>query len=245
MKTLAIGAVAAAAIGSSATAQSSDWEFQATLYGWLPGMDVTSDTDFGRVTPSLSSSDVLDNLDFAFMGVFEARTGPWSLIADLVYSDLSASQPTPLGIAFSQAVVTTKLTMLSGYALYRIQDDSDIKIDLGGGLRAFGLDFGLSLTPGALQGVSKDVSESWVNPLIAGRIIVPFDDNWFATAFADFGGTASDDQTWQALVSLGYQFNDNWSMQFGYRWLDLQHPVGDNDTEIELGGPFIGASYRF
>lgn len=245
MRISAIGAAIAAVIGSSAAAQDADWEFQATLYGWLPGMDVTTDTDFGTVTPSLSTSDVLDNLDFAFMGVFEAQRGPWSLIADFIYADLSASQPSPFGLAFSEAAVTTKLSALSGYAMYRVYDNPDAQIDIGGGFRGFGLDIGLSLTPGRRDGVSRDESETWINPLVAGRIIIPFNDNWFAAVFADFGGTASDDQTWQALGSIGYRFNDRWSMQVGYRWMDLEHPVGDNDTKISLGGPFIGASYRF
>jgi len=245
MRSMFLGAALVTVLSGPAVAQSAGWDYQATLYGWVPGLSATVDTQFGQVDSKATGSDVLDNLDFAFMGVFEARHERWSLIADLLYTKLSASQNTPLGLAFSSAEVKTKLGALSGYALYRVYDGPGASIDLGGGFRAFGVDLDLSLNPGARPGRSSSSSDSWVDPLIAGRIIIPFDDSWFATAFADFGGTASDDQTWQALATVGYRFNDKWSVQAGYRQMDLEHTLGGNDSTISLSGPFIGGSFRF
>lgn len=36
----------------------------------------------------------LSNLDFALMGIFEARKGDWALAMDLVYNDFSGEQGT-------------------------------------------------------------------------------------------------------------------------------------------------------
>lgn len=53
--------------------------------------------------------------------------------------------------------------------------------------------------------------------------MVPLDERWFLTGFADFGGSGADNQTWQAYGGLGYNFNDAWSMQVGWRHMDLTH----------------------
>lgn len=243
-KTTAACALVALLAGPAA-AQDSDWEFGATIYGWVPSLGASVDTAFGTIESDASGNSVLSNLDMAFMGVFEARNGPWSVIGDLLYSDLSASQPTPFGGLFSEAVVETKIAAFSGYLTYRVYETSGVTIDVGGGFRAFGVDLGVTLNPGILAGQSSTSSDSWVNPLLAGRIIVPFNDKWFGTAFVDFGGTGSDDKTWQALASVGYKFDDRWSMQLGYRQMDLTHDLGGNPATISMSGPIIGATFKF
>ena len=94
-------------------------------------------------------------------------------------------------------------------------------------------------------GLSSSASESWVDPLIAARFIVPMSEKWFATAFLDLGGTGSNDNTWQAFASVGYRFNERWSTQLGYRYLDIEKEIGGEDASIELYGPLIGVTARF
>ena len=244
MKQLLLGSVLGLAAGS-ASAQNSDWEYAATLYGWLPGLGVETETAFGTVDADVSASDLLSALDMAFMAAFEARTGPWSILGDIVYSDLSASQPTPFGALFTEAQVKSKLTLLSGYVAYRVYDTADVAIDLAGGFRAFDVDMTVSLTPGAAAGRSRSSSDRWINPVLGARAIVNFNEKWFGTAFVDFGGTGSDDNTWQALATVGYRFNERWSTQIGYRYLQFEHSLGGNDTTMSLSGALIGVTARF
>jgi hypothetical protein len=238
------GALAMLACGP-AMAQSADWSYAATIYGWVPALGTKVDTAYGTIDAGLSSSDALSNLDFAFMGVFEARNGPWSVIVDGLYTDLSLSQPTPFGVLFSDAAIKTKLSAVSGYLAYRVYDTSGMAIDIAGGLRAFGVDMAVTLNPGTLPAESSTASKTWVVPVIGARMIVPFNDKWSATVFVDFGGTGSDDQTWQALASINYRINDNWSTRVGYREMDLENVIGGRATKINLSGPFIAASYNF
>jgi hypothetical protein len=245
MKTIATAGALAMLLCGPAMAEGSDWSYAATLYGWTPALGTEVVTAFGTVDADLSISDALSNLDFAFMGIFEARNGPWSIIVDGLYTDLSLSQTTPFGVLFSDVAIKTKLAALSGYVAYRVYDSPGIMIDIAGGFRAMGVDMTVTFNPGTLPGQSSTASESWVVPLIAARMIVPFNDKWSATAFVDFGATGSDDHTWQALASVNYAINDNWSTSFGYRVMDLENIIGGRPTAINLSGPFIAASYRF
>lgn len=232
-------------IAAPAAAQSPDWTFSGSLYAWLPGMSASTQTQFGTLNSDVSGSDALSDLDMAFMGIFEAQRGKWGLIGDLLYVDMSASKDTPFGLKFSDAETDVKTTAFSGYVTYRVYEDAKVAVDLGGGFRAFGVDLDLTLNPGDDPGESSSASKTWVDPLIAGRAIVPINEKWFATAFADFGGTGSDDMTWQALASVGYRIDARWSAQFAYRYMDIEKPIGGNDTSIELYGPLIGVTARF
>ena len=84
-----------------------------------------------------------------------------------------------------------------------------------------------------------------VVPVIGARAILPINDKWSFTALADAGGSGDDTRTWQALATVRYAFNERWTAVAGYRYMDIEKPVGGNDTEIELYGPAIGVSYHF
>ena len=85
---LTAGMISLALPLSQAAAESSDerWQYEAAVYLWgasLGGATATGD-DF-----EMSFGDILDNLDMTFMGMLQARKGKWSLLADVIYMDLS------------------------------------------------------------------------------------------------------------------------------------------------------------
>jgi opacity protein-like surface antigen len=238
---LALSLAAAAPV----SAQGTDWSYAAVIYAWLPGIDSSFETEFGTVESSLSTGDVLDDLDFAFMGAFEARTGNWSLIGDLLYSRLSDGRATPRGVLFSEATLKTSVTALTGYALYRLSGDAPVAADLGLGFRAFNVTADATLTSASrLETRSASGDSNWVDPLIAGRLIVPFDDLWSGTLIADAGGTGASD-TWQALATVNYRISDAWSVNAGYRYMSIEKELSGIPTTLDLSGPLIGFSYRF
>ena len=229
-------------------AAAQDWTYEATLYGWLPAMDVSVDTRFGEVESSGSSSDALSALDMAFMGAFQARRGKWGLAADLLYTDLSNSQDTKFGLAFKDTEVDLKMTALSAYALYRVHETEAVAIDVGGGFRAFGMKIDTSLNAASPDVSDRDLSvdTSWVDPLLAARVIAPFGDKWFGTAYADAGGyITQDSSTWQVVGTVGYRFSERWSAQFGYRYMNIEKESNDKDVSVDLYGPLVGVSVSF
>jgi len=222
------------------------WTFAVSPYLWAPGVSSAIDTRFGELSTDASIGDVVSSTNFALMGLFEARNGRWGLIADLVYSDLSERNDTPFGVLFSQARVDTRLTLASVYSAYRVYETPQVAVDVLGGARSVSMDIEVSLSPGALPGQSFGLSEDWVDPLIGGRVRVDFADQWFGTVFADVGGFDGDsDSSWQAVAILGYQFNDRWSLQGGWRQLSIDKEIEGRDTSIDLGGPLLGFTARF
>lgn len=228
----------------SAAAQDADWTYKATLYGWFPGLSATVDTRFGTIESDSSSSDALSDLDMAFMGSFAAQRGRWGLLGDLLYTDLSSSQATPFAL-YGDGTVGVKMTAISGYALYRVTTDPKVVLDLGAGFRNFNVDIDVSLSPGALAGASQTIDGNWTDPLIAARLAVPVAEDWFLMGFADWGGTGSGDQSWQIYAGAGYEFNDRWSTQLGYRYMDISKELDGRDVSLGLSGPVLALTYSF
>jgi outer membrane receptor protein involved in Fe transport len=236
----------AVALATPALAQDSGWSFALSPYAWTPGLTSSVETAWGTVEVDKSIGDVLSDLDLAFMGAFEARNGRWSLIADLFYANLSQSRPTPLGMLFSRAEFETEAKLLSGYAGYRVFENDQVALDAMVGLRINSVDLDISLSPGLLQGQRFGASETWVDPLIGGRARFAITDRWFATALVDVGGfRGGSDLTWQIFGSLGYQFNERWSVQGGWRYVVIEKTINGRDVELDLNGPLLGFTVRF
>lgn len=236
----------AVALATPALAQDSGWSFALSPYAWTPGLTSSVETAWGTVEVDKSIGDVLSDLDLAFMGAFEARNGRWSLITDLFYADLSQSRSTPLGVLFSRAKIETEAKILNGYVGYRVFEGGQVAVDLMAGFRVNSIDLDLSLAPGLLAGQRFGMSETWVDPLIGGRMRFDITDGWFATVFADVGGfRVGSDLTWQIFGSLGYQFNGRWSVQGGWRYFAIEKTINGRDIEIDLNGPLLGFTMRF
>jgi hypothetical protein len=227
-------------------AQTPGWSFAFSPYFWTPGINASVATGLGTVGVDKSSSDVLSDLDLAFMAAFEARNGRWGLIADLFYADLSQSRATPLGLLFTRARLETEAKELSAYATYRVSEDQQVTLDLMAGFRVSSVDLDLSLSPGLLPSQRIGVSETWIDPVIGGRARLALGDRWFAVAFGDVGGAGGDsDLTWQAFASLGYRFDQRWSVQGGWRYFSAEKEIEGRDVKIDFNGPLIGLTLRF
>jgi outer membrane receptor protein involved in Fe transport len=233
-------------VAGPAVAQDSQWTYEASLYAWVPGASTKVDTRFGTVDADTSGSDALSGLQMAFMGTFQANNGTWGAIGDLLYANLGQSADSPLDLRFKDVDVDLGMTAFSGYVTYRVHEQDGLAVDLAGGFRYFNVSLDTTFNSAdARPDVDLDASESWAVPLIGARVIVPFNDKWFGTAFGDFGGTGDNDQTWQAFASVGYRFDERWSAQLGYRYMSVEKEIGGADTTIGLSGPLLGVSMQF
>jgi hypothetical protein len=243
--TTAAAVTALIALSGTASAQGTPWSYEATIYLFGAESTVGLDTPDRNLESTLSFADALENLDFAFMGTFVARNGPWSLMADYNYTDLGFSNATP-GSAFSGLDTAAKTQFLSGYVGYRVHDTPTAHIDLAGGFRWFSSDTTLTLTPGTQLGQSFTADQSWTDPVIAAKAGVTFSDRWSGTAFADYGGFTDDSETWQVLFSFDYALNDRWLLRGGYRYISFENETDAGDTfSFSQSGPVFGATFRF
>lgn len=240
-----IAAVLALSAGQ-AGAQDNGWRMTVTPYLWLPDSRISVDTPRGTVSGELSIGDALQNLDFAFMGAIEARNGKWSLMSDILYFDLSAAAATPLGGLFNTAVIRSDITAFSVLAAYRVHQSDKFAVDVGAGLRAWWLSSEVALSGGVLAPEQSSTSDNWVDPIIAVRGKLDFGDRWFGTFHLDAGGFGvGSDHSYQAIVTVGYDVNERWSVQGGWRYIDFSRDEGGNQLDFSQSGLVLGASYRF
>ena len=237
-----------AAIATPGTAAAdTDWEYTAKLYGWFPGVTTTVETPVGEVEAEVDFDEILETLDLAFLGAFEARKGRVSLISDLQFFDVSAETERAPG-AFTGAEIDSQLLIFSAYATYALVDSDDLHFDVGGGLRYNGTSVEAALAQEGGGAPSFEDDGGWTDLLLAARVRSQFSDKWYGTGYADVGGFGIEDSselTWQVSAALGYEFNDTWSMVGGYRHYSVEHGEDLVTTTIEVSGPFLGVDIAF
>ncbi|MEL6362522.1 MAG: hypothetical protein AAFR21_15700 [Pseudomonadota bacterium] len=250
LKNLLVTSALSTVVALSGPAAAEDnWDFTTTAYGWFAGLSGTVETPIGDVETEVDFGDILESLDIAFLGAFDARKNRLSLIADVQYFDLSSDVDVPTGALFSGGEADSQTVLLSAYAAYALVDNDDMRFELGGGLRYTYADIDVDLVgqePVADQSVSVD--GDYVDLLIAARLTRNFTDRLYGVAFADVGGFGiedSSDLTWQAAGVVGYRFNEKWSVLGGYRHLSIHREFGPTDTTTEVSGPFLGFQASF
>lgn len=242
MKT-AIATAASVLLASAASAQDMDWKYSLTAYLWTTKTSVTAETPKGEtIDAELSFSDALQDLEFAFMGAFEARKGKLSLFTDGMYFRLSPTNSTP-GPITDSVTVRTQMTVISGYAAYRIHDEPSIAVDLAGGFRWASLDSDVSTTGPLTTEFSSN--DDWIEPVIGVRLSTQISEKVSATLFADYGGFSGDSSTWQTAVSVGYALNDRWTLRGGYRYMEFDREIDGRDFSMDQSGLLLGATYNF
>ncbi|GGD02443.1 outer membrane beta-barrel protein [Aquisalinus flavus] len=252
MSTKFLSLLAVLALPGTAVAQSSEpenkWEYIATAYGWFPGVSTTVETPIGDVEADVDFDEILETLDIAVLGAFEARKGRVALIGDLQFFDVSADTERAPG-AFTGAEIDSQLMIFSAYATYALVDSDDLRFDVGGGLRYNGSSVEAQLIQeGGADGPFFEDDGGWTDLLLAARVYRQFSDKWYGTGYADVGGFGIEDSselTWQLSAGLGYQFNDKWSTVGGYRHYSVEHGDDLVTATIEVSGPFLGVQARF
>jgi opacity protein-like surface antigen len=232
------------------------WQFELTPY--LLGAGLNGTTGIGPVTSKvdMSFSDLLENLDSGFMALFEARKGSWLYGVEGIYFKLknegAKSWDGPLGNTSTgslEATVTEQLYQLS--AGYRVLDERT-KVDVLGAARYTQLDTKLNLvvTTGSplLPDGSRSISgtESWWDPVIGVRVLVPLAEAWTLVGYADIGGFGvGSDLTYQLLAGVNWQFSKSVAAKAGYRYLYQDYENDGFVWDMTASGFYLGAGFRF
>jgi hypothetical protein len=255
---LSLGAAPAAHAQSSA-----GWQFEAAIYGWFPA--ISGNTYFPAVDggPSIyvSKADVLDSLEFAFMGNLQARNGVWGVWTDLVYASFGASKNgtrdfriggdrPPVGVTANLDLdVKSWIWTLAG--TYSLKADPDGNTDLLFGARLIDmtntLDFSLSAQVPPYPSRSGNVEATLSNwdAVVGLKGQLNFGDarRWFVPYYVDVGAGESK-LTWQVQAGLGYQFD--WGAVIAtWRYLDYEFKDSSNIRDMAFSGPTIGVAFKF
>jgi opacity protein-like surface antigen len=242
-------------VNYAAAAQETDkWQYEATIYLWLPSIDGSLKYNLpggGGDTLPIDASDVLDSLNFTFMGALEARYNKWSFATDIIYLDMSNSKNTVISLGQVAVDVAAKLSlsgwMVSGIAGYDVVQSDRVRLAVIGGVRYFTLDAdtGLSLSgpgdllPPAYLSTSTDLWDG----IVGVRGAVMLNEHWYLPYYADIG-TGDSDLTWQLFGGIGYMFN--WGdIKLGYRYLKYDQDDDKFLQDFEFYGPILGVGFRF
>lgn len=230
------------------------WNIEFTPYFWAAELDGDA-TLRGRTGPvEVGFSDLLENLDIAFMGRAEAWKGKWGLFFDGLYMDLGAEFSTPQGLV--SADIDVKMTILEfglGYHLWGTQVGKEgsqkLSFDLLGGGRYINLEGEVDVrTNGPLSdiiavGRTFRGRQEWVDPIIGGRLKWDIDEKLAAAVRADFGGFdigEGSKLTWNLLAGIDYKLKENMSLKAGYRIFDLDYDSGSGTNKFGLDAQFRG-----
>jgi len=236
-----------AGFAAGTTARAAEPQFAITSYLWMAGVTGTLGTTIpGTATQRMEADfgDVLSHLNgIPVMLAGEFRQGRFGVLADAMAISVETDADTP-GNAFAGGRARLRQVIGSVLFAWRVADAGSGVLDLGAGLRAFGVSTRLTLEPGALPGQRFDRDDNWVNPILGLRYRHQIAEGWSATLYGDIGG-ASGDLTWQAMATLDYRLSDRMTLRAGYRWLSFDRESGLLRQDMGLGGPILGATLRF
>ena len=260
---LSAGAIAPGISAAQAVGQG--WAISASLYGYFPS--VSGQTAFpvnsGGGTIDVSADQILENVDFVFMGTLGAHNGRWGAFTDLLYLDLSGSKsnsrefmlggkPIPGGTSADVALGMKGVVWTLG-GEYRVVGGSGLTLDMLGGARLVDIEQELSwvisgslgpLAPPARTGVGKAEISYWDGIVgLKGRYTIEQAPKWSLPFYIDVG-TGDSDLTWQAFAGVSYAFG--WGeLSAGWRYLDYELKSGTPIKDFNFSGAMVGATFRF
>jgi hypothetical protein len=223
----------------------------------------TSFPDDGGSSVEVTGSDILDALNFTFMGALGAQKGRWGLATDVLYLDLGASDKKTRALTVGgvelPADVTAKAELsLTGWlwttiGTYRVVDHPGYTMDILAGARMLNLstDLEWSLTgdlgdpPILAQSGKSDVSDTLWDGIVGikGRATFGAEKQWFVPYYLDVG-TGDSDLTWQGVIGAGYSFG--WGDIVGvWRYLDYEMSSKDPIQNMDFNGPAFGVTFHF
>jgi hypothetical protein len=257
----------AALVTGSADAQVPEdrWTFQAIVYGYFP--DIGGTTRFpersGGSSIDVDIGNILSNLNFTFMGEFEARRGRWGIFTDIIYLDVSGDkngtrdftigrQGIPAGLS-ANLDVGIKGTLWTLGGEYLVVNDRAANVYVVGGARLLdvkeSLSYSLTADIGPFVGPgrsgSTDVKQSYWDAVVGvkGRYNFGAQREWFVPFYADVG-TGQSDLTYMLFGGLGYQFR--WgSVLAGWRYIDYKFKSDSQIERLDFSGPMVGVGFNW
>jgi opacity protein-like surface antigen len=249
---LAFGALSAPALAQDAGAER--WRFEATPYIWGSGLDgrvrVNGKPQAGAGVEQ-SFSDILEMLEFAAFGTFEARKGRWALTFDAIYFRVGEEGTLSAlgGLASIDADATLTQQVYSFGGSYRLVE-GDSPVDVVGGLRASSVKWDVKIdssVPGLPLGNRRFTeTKDWVDPYIGARIEKRLNERWSVVGYADIGGFGVGSEfAWQVLAGANYAFKPDLIGKFGYRYIAVDYDKSDFTYDMASAGFYAGLGFRW
>jgi len=245
MRVAALAVAACLALGPSAhaggvaaplapLAPNGGWTFQFTPYGWTPWVQGDAVIKGRRFNVYATPVDVLEHLDFSWMSYMQAKNGPLTLFADVIYVDESASDSFFKSDSLGQVIsVTLGAALAADYRFWIVEaggmyevmrwrarqgagaPDTFLELLAGGRYWHQELDvtvalagtlnvFGLTVSGNTALAQSGAVQ--WVDPFLGARLRWQPAPGEELSLRGDLGGFGAGSKfTWQALAAYSWR----------------------------------------
>jgi hypothetical protein len=225
-----------------ASAQSSTDGWDVTVAPYVMGAAMSGATTVRglEVDVDVSASDIFSNLQFGAMGLLVARKGNWGFGSDLIWM--------ALGTTVRETNVDFNQGAFAFYGLRWLSPAADVTF----GLRVNTLQG--ELTFKRLEGTRIDETVSqdktWVDPIVGLSLRSSEAKRLRFRLYTEIGGFGmGSDFAWQVFPNLGIRLTDKPSLDFGYRWLDIDYSTGEGSEafryDVLTQGPVGGFAFRF
>ena len=205
-------------------------------YGWIPAIRAR----VGSSDINIHTSDIIDDLDFAYMLSVEARRNRWGFFVDSLRMDLTDDKHVDF---FSDPRATLRLSegIIQSGVYYRFGNEK-MYLDAMASVRFYYLRIRFRLA-----NRKTTFRESWFESAIGLRGFVRLTDRWSLAARGDVGGFSLGEAsqfTWQGMGFIGFHVSESVKLFGGYRFYSINYNEGF-DFKERIMGPVVGAAIHF
>lgn len=232
---VAVLVVSGAWTPAGAQATSDKWDVVLEPYFMGAAMSGTTVVRGRDKDVDVSAPDIFSNLQFGAMGVVVARKGSWGFGADAIWMALGTTVRNT-NVDFNQGA-------FAFYGLRRLGSAADVTF----GMRVNTLQGRLKFNA---LGVDVSQDKTWVDPVVGLILRTPTERRVQLRVYTEIGGFGvGSDFEWQVFPTVGFRFTDRFSLEVGYRWLDMDYKTGDGNErfayDVLTQGPVGGLAFRF
>ena len=226
-----------------------EWEALVTPYFWMPWTNVGVKPSDPRIPSSSGTIDfgqLASHLSWVpFMGAAEFRNGPYGVALDYIHAPIRSGLNTR-NIVFGGGTSSSTIDTGTALFLYRPYVDPTQYVDVGVGVRVWGIDGDISLNQRLAPAVNLSNGISWADPLIAVRYHRDLGDGFGATFYGDIGGFGLGAHfDWQLIATIDYKLRSSIDLHAGFRSLNFNYSAPRTGLNVNMYGPIIAATFRF
>ncbi len=242
------GDPAASPLPQASTPSADDaWHFAVSPYLWFAGVHGTAVGPKGNgLGFRASPSDLLSHFRLGLLAAAEVRRQRLVMSTDLLWMRLGDDKALPFpGLGATSANMTANVLLLTPKVGVRIIDQKMIKVDGLGGFRYWHFGESLHFNPSIL-GLNFSRSQNFVDPLVGGRIQMALSPKIVVNILGDVGGWGTGSQLeYQVGGFLGYRIKPAWTLQAGYRYLNLDYGTSRGGLfNLTLSGVLFGVTWN-
>lgn len=243
--TVFIAGASARAQVTAGTETDNRWHWDLSLPVWGPAIDGT--ISFSGIPPQkvhAPFNPILHNLNFALVGQVEARHNGLGLANNLLYMSLEADVPTN-GPLFGRTNPRANIKALidEAFGFYRLATSRGEPSNRGFADVILGARYvGMQAQIKGDAASSSKRTFNFVDGLAGLRGYTGFGKSWGLRGRVDVA-TFGSDVTWNLEGSLAWRASQRWTIDGGYRTLDIDYDKGEGSDrkilDLKISGPVI------